>query len=194
MADLTSLGMDSGVKEAGSTTRVIFETGWYKMQISSLTVAPNSKGTGQRLAYTVVMEGGEYDLETYNDGLNIIHNNPVCQEIGQGQLKRMCRCVGVDFPPSDTDSMLYKSLMVYFKKETFTGNKLNSDGEYPEIPCHNLKDYKPFEAVKVVETEPDEATVVDISFPPVLDESDETNEALEADEVTNSDNEAEAWG
>ena len=142
MADLTGLGIDENVKEDnGGFT--LYEEGWYKQCLVKTEVIPTKAGDGKRFMLALQFLEGAYASDVYTkEGLNIINNSKKAQEIGQGQLKKLCKLTGVPFPPPNTTHMHGKPFMVKYAKKSFLSNKRNADGEFPTLFSNEIKGFK----------------------------------------------------
>jgi len=142
MADLTGLGIDENVKEDnGGFT--LYDEGWYKQCLVKTEVIPTKDGKGKRFMLALQFLDGQYSGDVYTkEGLNIINNSKKAQEIGQGQLKKLCKLTGVPFPPPNTTHMHGKPFMVKYAKESFLSNKRNAEGEFPTLFSNEIKGFK----------------------------------------------------
>lgn len=70
--------------------------GWFPAIITESDIKPTSTGTGQRMPLTfTICEGHPYAKRKVFDGLNIVNDNPVAQQIAQEQLSAICHATGV---------------------------------------------------------------------------------------------------
>ena len=143
MADLTGLGIDENVKEATGGGFTLYEDGWYKQCLIKTEVIPTKDGKGKRFMLALQFLDGQYSGDVYTkEGLNIINKSDKCQEIGQGQLKKLCKLTGVPFPPPNTTHMHGKTFMVKNAQKSFLSNKRDADGEFPTLFSNEIKGFK----------------------------------------------------
>lgn len=69
--------------------------GQYIAYVTNSEVRPNKKGTGHILALTFVIAEGEYMNRKVFDCINIQHDNPKVQKIGQAHLSSLCHAICV---------------------------------------------------------------------------------------------------
>ena len=139
MADLSMVGIDENVEEAGGASTLLPD-GWFPAVIVGTDYGENSKKTGTRLLLEIQIISGKYTAEIIKDNLNITNPSDDAQRIGQGILKKICRIVNAPFPPTDTDSQLCaKKISIKNKLSSFISRK----GE--ELPCNSIVDYKEYD-------------------------------------------------
>ena len=159
MSNLTSLNLDPNVQEDnGSGGITIIPSGKYKAVIISDDVRDTKNNTGKGIELTLQIVEGEYTDTILKDWLNLRNQNLEAQQIGQGQLKRICRIVGVAFPPPDTSLMYGKPILLtvtvapYYKDKTKNVNKIKS---YNPVPNN-------FTPVPATPTEPTIAAIDEV--------------------------------
>ena len=124
MADLTGVAMDANVEEDnGKGGFEALPPGFYNVVIVKDEVKNNKKNTGKLLVLTLQVTEGPYVQKTITDNINLTNASAQAAQIGQGQLKRLCRLTGTPYPPQDTATMYGKPLQVTVKVEEFTSNK-----------------------------------------------------------------------
>lgn len=87
-------------------------SGKYAAMMTDSDCKPNSKGTGLRMPVTFQILDGEFKGRKVFDGLNIQHENPVAQQIGQEQLSAICHAVGHLGQLEDTSQLHGKPLLL----------------------------------------------------------------------------------
>ena len=111
MANLMNEGLDENVPENTGKIPTI-PAGEYKVVMIGDEIKPTVAGTGKLFVVKNQIIEGEYKQHILKDNLNIKNPSIVCQNIGQGTLKRLCRIVGVSFPPNDTSFMYGKPYVI----------------------------------------------------------------------------------
>lgn len=112
MSDLSKMGIDPNVKENEGSFPVL-PAAKYKAVIIGTNIKDTKKQDGKIFVVKNQIVEGEYNgFLIREDNINIKNKSKICQEIGQGTLKRLCRLTGVSFPPPDTTLMHGKPLMV----------------------------------------------------------------------------------
>jgi hypothetical protein len=69
--------------------------GTYRAQILKTELKNTKSGSGIILYTEFSILGGEFDNRKVFANLNVINNNPIAQQIGQGLLSAICHAVGV---------------------------------------------------------------------------------------------------
>lgn len=93
--------------------------GDYELHVIEANLKPNSKGSGQLLELTFEVLSGEFSKRKVWERLNIVHENPTAQKIGQENLSAICRAIG-QMEISETDDLLWKPFYAALKVETYT--------------------------------------------------------------------------
>jgi len=150
MADLTGTNLNPNVEETGSAFTVIAD-GNYNAVIIGDRVVDTKKKDGKMLEIKwQIIDEGPFQGETIIDRLNIQNPSIQAQNIGQGQLKRICGLCGVTYPPQNTDGLVGKPINIKIVTEEFksnnTGNMLKSNKisgynpvkEMPEVEKRNV--------------------------------------------------------
>jgi len=83
----------------------VMPPGEYVCRITDSDVKLNNSGTGRYLKLTLKIEEGEYSGRLVWDMLNIQHNNPTAQRIGQGALKRYMKACGIESTLQDSTQL-----------------------------------------------------------------------------------------
>jgi hypothetical protein len=114
MSTLMDLGIDAdAIQEAdGTGGRVVVPKGKYKAVMVANKLSDNNAGTGKIFETKWQIIEGKYTDTILMDWWNVRHPNKICQDIGLGQLKRVCRLVGVPCPPPDETQMLGKPCLL----------------------------------------------------------------------------------
>lgn len=113
MSDLSKMDIDPNIPEnEGSFT--VLPAAKYKVVIVGTNIKDTKAKDGGKIfvVKSQIIEGEYNGFLIREDNINIKNKNKVCQEIGQGILKRICRLTEVSFPPPDTTLMHGKPLMV----------------------------------------------------------------------------------
>lgn len=83
--------------------------GTHELQAVEETLKASSTGKGMVLALTYEVASGQYQGRKLWVTINMTHDNPVAQKIGQGQISALCHAIGgPDFKPRDTEELLWK--------------------------------------------------------------------------------------
>jgi len=61
----------------------------------------------------------------------------VCQQIGQGTLKKICTLCGVQYPPDDTTVLYGKPMEVAIDIQTFTSNTSGNELQSNVVKSYN---------------------------------------------------------
>lgn len=101
--------------------------GRYELQAIEADVKPANSGRGEVLSLTYEVIGGEYNGRKIWERMNIAHESPVAQKIGQEQLSALCHATG-ELQISDTEQLLWKPFQADLKTETYP----KSDGSTGE--------------------------------------------------------------
>jgi len=110
---LMDIGIDADVKESdGTGGRQLVPKGKYKAVMINSELKDNNAKNGKVFeAQWQIVEGAHSDT-ILRDWLNVQHTTKMCQDIGQGVLKRICRLTGVPFPPPDESQMYGKTCLL----------------------------------------------------------------------------------
>lgn len=142
MADLSNVGLDSNVEEAGEGFDLL-PAGEYSVVITSDEVRDNKKGTGKLLVLKHKVVSGRNTGVDITNYITLTNPNQQAASIGQGTLKKICSLTNVQFPPSDTSMLHGKKMNIKVVVDSFTSNttgdklqsnKIKSYREYREIP------------------------------------------------------------
>ena len=136
MADLSGANLDPNVEESSGGFTVVPE-GKYQVVIVGDRLKDTKAGTGKILELKVQIVEGEHRGTTIVDRLNIVNASSVAQQIGQGQLKRICNLCGVDYPPASTDGLIGKPMLATVKIEEFTSNNTGNLLQSNKISGYN---------------------------------------------------------
>ena len=122
--------MDPNVVEASDGFEVLPKAK-YKMVIIGDELKPTKSNTGTYLAVKLQVIEGAHSAKQVTDNINLINPSQICQQIGQGTLKKICNICGVQYPPKDTTGLYGKPMEVSIDVQTFTsntsGNELQSN-------------------------------------------------------------------
>lgn len=152
MTDLTKLNIDPDVKENSGEFTILPE-GKYHAVIISDEVKDNSSGSGKLAILELQVMNGEYKGLVLKDYINLINTNSICQQIGQGTLKRICNICDCDFPPSDSTKLYGKNLTITVKVESFVSK---NTGE--QLKSNKIKAYNPYSPDAITTTTATTAT------------------------------------
>lgn len=87
--------------------------GIYRLEIEATDVKKTNAGDGTILAYTsVVIEPEQFAGRKLFGNLNLENPNPKAQAIGQEQFSMLCRAVGLDSNPDDSEELHFKAFTV----------------------------------------------------------------------------------
>lgn len=81
-------------------------------------LAANSKSTGELLTLKFEVLSGEYAGRTIMERINVSHQNPVAQKIGQEQISALCHAIGKMV--SDTEELLWQPFRAVVTVEEYT--------------------------------------------------------------------------
>ncbi len=106
--------------------------GNYLAHIIESDVKPLKSGNGTGLALTFQILDGEFKNRRVWTNLNVQHNNPEAQKIGQQQLSALCRAVGV-LKPSATEQLHNRpvKIRVKIRVDSTYGDKNEISGYEP---------------------------------------------------------------
>jgi len=122
MANLSGVSLDANVEESTGGFDLIPEGKYHAVIVKDL-VKDTKAGDGKILELAVQITAGEYAQKTVTDRINIVNKSAQAQAIGQGQLKRLCRLTGIEYPPADTAGMYGQPLEITIAHEDFTSNR-----------------------------------------------------------------------
>jgi hypothetical protein len=141
MSDLTKLGINPDVEENnGAGDFTLLPKAKYKGVMIGEVLSDNKNGTGKVYETKWQIVEGKYADTILRDWWNITNNSEIAQQIGQGQLKRVCRLCGVPFPPPDATLLLGKPLLLsidiveHYKDPNKQQNKITA---YNPVPAGN---------------------------------------------------------
>lgn len=90
-----------------------------ELHATEAEVKPAKSGNGDKLDLTFeVLQPEEYKGRKIWESLNIAHNNPVAQKIGQERLSALCHATGY-LEVSDTEELLWKPFVATLDVETY---------------------------------------------------------------------------
>lgn len=122
--------LDPNVQEATDGFEVL-PVGKYKMVIIGDELKTTKAGSGKYLAIKLQVTEGAHAAKQVTDNVNLVNPSQVCQQVGQGTLKKICTLCGVQYPPQDTTGLYGKPMEVNIDIQTFksknTGNELKSN-------------------------------------------------------------------
>ena len=124
MANLAGLNLDPNVDEAadGSGDFTILPKGSYTAVMVGDEVKPNKAGNGQVWHVGFQITDGQFAGHTVKGFISLTNPNLECQNIGQGQCKKICNLTGVKYPPADTKGMYGKPVNIKVDISEFTSN------------------------------------------------------------------------
>lgn len=121
MANLAGTNLDPNVKENHGDFEVLPPNN-YKMVIIGDELKDNKAKTGKILMLKLQTTEGQHAGTMVNDFINLTNPSPVCQNIGQGTLKRICGLCSVVYPPTDTTVLYGKPMSVKIGVSEFKSN------------------------------------------------------------------------
>ena len=145
MADFSSIknDLDPNVEKNSGGFEIIPE-GDYKIVILKDTVKDNKKNTGKIWKLKLQIIEGQFKNKILDDNINIIHNSPICQKIGQGVLRNISELTGTPYPPKNTDAIFGKPIGCHISIQEFTsnvsGNKLQSNNICSYFDLEEIED------------------------------------------------------
>lgn len=132
MADLTNLGLDPNVKEAGSFT--LLPIGKYEgVIISDGGIEENSEKTGYLIKLKCQITKGEYAGTELKTSINLTNPSIQCAAIGQGQMKKICSICKQPYPPHDTRRLWGIPMLFDIDQGEYNGKPTNKIKGY--LPC-----------------------------------------------------------
>ena len=153
MASLTGINLDPNVEESGGAYQVL-PGGQYKMVITKDNLHDNKKGNGKIWTIGLQVVEGHHTSRTIDDNINLTNPSLICQQIGQGTLKKICNLCGVQYPPADTTGVYGKPMMVSVEETTFISAKTGK-----EVPSNNVKSYSAVTAATPASPTPPQANI-----------------------------------
>ena len=90
-----------------------------ELQAISEELSVNSKNTGEILKLEYEVIAGEFQGRKLRASINITHNNPVAQKIGQEELSALCHAIG-ELNVQDTEELLWKPFRALVGIEEYT--------------------------------------------------------------------------
>lgn len=135
MASLVGVEMDANVPEAGDGFEVL-PVGKYKMVIIGDELKDNKAKNGKYLEVKLQVVEGPHVAKQVKDRINLVNPSQVCQQIGQGTLKKICTLCGVQYPPQDTTGLYGKPMSVSIDVQMFKSNNTGN-----ELKSNNVKSY-----------------------------------------------------
>ncbi|MBL0716854.1 MAG: DUF669 domain-containing protein [Desulfosarcina sp.] len=139
MSNLNDLNMDANVAEddgTGSGGQVI-PNGKYKAVMVAENLENNKNENGKVWKIKMQIIEGQYTDNIQFDNINATNPSKVCQDIGQGVIKRICRITGVPFPPNDCSLMFGKPMLITVNvkpKWNDSSKKQNEITAYNPVP------------------------------------------------------------
>lgn len=119
---MADLGMDFDHTEVEISDFSPMPPGDYELQVVEADVKANSKGTGMILSLKVeVINPPEHQGRFVFANINFRHENPTAQKIGQEELSKLCKAVGLEGKLKDSDQLLYQPFYGALIVEEYTG-------------------------------------------------------------------------
>ena len=115
--------------------------GEYELYATEADIASAKSGNGEVLSLTYEILSGEFKGRKIWERMNIVHNNPVAQKIGQETLSALCRAVGV-MQITDTEELLWREFTATVKVEQYQKNDGSTD-ERNSIKKYHFTDGAP---------------------------------------------------
>jgi len=135
MASLAGVNLDPEVQEA--TSFEILPRAKYKMVIIGDELKPTKSNTGTYLAVKLQVIEGAHAAKQVTDNINLMNPSQVCQQIGQGTLRKICTLCGVQYPPNDTTGLYGKPMDVDIDIQTFTSNTSGNELQSNVVKSYN---------------------------------------------------------
>ena len=148
MADLSNVGLNPDVEEAGAGFEVL-PAGEYSVVITKDEIRDNKAGTGKLIVLSLKVTTGQYTGIDITDYINLTNANATAATIGQGVLKKICGLCSVNYPPNDTAALYGKPMNVKLSIEEFTSN---TSGNL--LQSNKVKAYKEVAAVAQATQQP----------------------------------------
>jgi len=113
------------IEPQGAGREVFSVDGWHKVIVADSKGASNSKNTGMLFtAYLKCLEGPDSG-KTIDENINVFHQNPQAQEIGQRQFSAYCHALG-EFKPIDNHASNFRNKPLMARTETVDEEFQNS--------------------------------------------------------------------
>ena len=148
MSDLSSIGIntdvteDSGIGAGGQ----IVPNGKYKVVMVAESLEDNNNKNGKVLKTKMQIIEGKFENTILYDNINITNPSKICQDIGQGVLKRICRITAITFPPPDMTLAFGKPMLATVNvkpKWNDATKKQNEIVAYNQVPADFVAEDKP---------------------------------------------------
>lgn len=112
------------------TSREIIPAGTYNARAIESDLKPLKSGNGDGLSITFEIIDGPHTKRRIWASLNVKHNNPVAQNIGQQQLAQICHAVGMPNGFQDSSQLHNRPLKIRVKirKDETYGDKNEISG------------------------------------------------------------------
>ena len=130
MANLVGILMDAEVEEAGNFE--LLPKAYYEMVVIHDELKSTKAETGKYIAVKLQVVKGKFTGRTALDNINLVNPSQVCQQIGQGTLKRICNLCDVEYPPKDTKGLYGKPMKI----------GISIDGKYNKVDSYNSLIYR----------------------------------------------------
>lgn len=117
--------------------------GTYRLEVDSADVKVSGEGSQRKVGLNLtinVLEPEEYKGRKIFNYINLEHPTAKAQEIGQADFAKLCRAIGIDHAPDDTDEIVYIAFTADVGLDKPSEEK-DSDGK-PKYPAKNeIKKY-----------------------------------------------------
>ncbi len=141
MADLSGMGLDPNVEEAGDGFTVV-PGGKYQLVIIRDEIKDNKNKNGKVMHVRIQIAKGEHTGVEIMDYWNILHSaSETAQNIGQGILKKVCGLCGIEYPPKDTRQLYGKPMTGTIAVEEFESNNADENGNFKILKSNKIKSY-----------------------------------------------------
>lgn len=112
----------------------LLPVGKYVAQITDSDVVATKSGTGTMLKLTLEVLDGPLARRKVFDQLNIENANPQAQQIGQRQLSRICKALGINQAIQDSEVLHFKPMVIS------VGVEEDKSGQYG--PQNRIRNYE----------------------------------------------------
>lgn len=108
---MASLGSFKATEQDTSQSSTL-PLGNYKLEVSASEVKRTKADTGTILNVTIdVLEPEQFASRKIFTSYNIENQNPVAEKIGKDDLAKLCRAIGLESDPDDSEELHFKSFV-----------------------------------------------------------------------------------
>jgi len=95
--------------EQDTSQNSVLPLGNYALEVSASEMKDTKAGTGQLLAVTMdVLEPEQFHGRKVFYNFNLTNPNPTAQKIGRDELAKLCRAIGLNQDPDDSEELHFK--------------------------------------------------------------------------------------